>query len=55
MKSPIIRQVLIFLLYLIPISLVLFGNGSGGELFFMFLMIIALSTHLLLISTYFCS
>ena len=50
MKSTIVRQILIFSLYLIPISLVLIGNRGGTDIFFMLLMIIALSIHLLLVS-----
>ena len=50
MKSTIVRQILIFSLYLIPISLVLIGNRGGADIFFMLLMIIALSIHLLLVS-----
>ena len=49
-KKSIIRQLLVFLIYLLIISLVILNNKGGGDIFFMISMKIAVSIHLLLIS-----
>ena len=49
-KKSIIRQLLVFLIYLLIISLVILNNKGGGDIFFMISMKIVVLIHLLLIS-----
>ncbi len=46
--KSIIRQVLIFLSYLLLCSLVLFNHKGGADLLFMLLMTVSITVHILL-------
>lgn len=50
MKRSVVRQSLIFVLYLFTLSFLLQSHKGGEDIFFMFLMIIALCLHILVVS-----
>ena len=49
MKIGILRQSIIFFVYLFALSLILFSHKGGEDIAFMFLMIISVCVHVLII------